>query len=624
LKRARERACARAARSANGDSQLADKPATAYREIAEYYDGTYYRDRAGCSHATTGYADLCARLGLSPGRRLLDVACGTGGWLRVAQAAGVDAYGIDISSVAVGRLAGSGAGIHACLAIGEKLPFPSGYFDAVTCLGSLEHFLDQEAALREMVRVARPGADILIIVPNSGFLTYRLGWYRGTEQARVRETLRSIPEWEQMFGRAGLRIVRRWPDWHIVNREWILRRGLVHALPRAVQALLLLCWPLRWQYQVCFLARTATGAGRNRPGPLLLVARSYPPRIGGLERYAHDLHASMREIMDVELLENHRARWLLPMFALRVLWFILFRRRFAHIHFCDGALAPVGLAARIVTGARVSITIHALDIIYARFMYQALVPPCVRRLDRVVCVSRFTRDECVRRGVDAGRCEVIPNGVPLPSAAVAGSAESGTVERRIGVALEGRTVLISICRLIPRKGIAWFVREVMPQLPERYVYVVAGEGPERAAIEREIIRQRLGERVVMIGNVGEAEKQRLFALAHLYVMPNLAVAGDAEGFGISIIEAGANGIAAVAARVDGIPDAIVEDRSGSLVPPGDAAAFAAAIVGADFSADEVRRAVMERFDWKVLRGRYLELFGGTGSDGGRGGGGLTV
>jgi glycosyltransferase involved in cell wall biosynthesis len=65
-----------------------------------------------------------------------------------------------------------------------------------------------------------------------------------------------------------------------------------------------------------------------------------------------------------------------------------------------------------------------------------------------------------------------------------------------------------------------------------------------------------------------------------------------------------------AARVDGIPDAIVEGRSGYLAPPGDAAAFAAAIVGADFSADEVRRAVHERFDWKVLRERYRALFAG--------------
>ena len=88
---------------------------------------------------------------------------------------------------------------------------------------------------------------------------------------------------------------------------------------------------------------------------------------------------------------------------------------------------------------------------------------------------------------------------------------------------------------------------------------------------------------------GEADQRRLFELARLYVMPNLAVAGDAKGFGISIIEAGAYGIAAVAARVDGIPDAVIEGRSGILVPPGDAPAFVAAICGAALSPDEVRR-----------------------------------
>lgn len=343
---------------------------------------------------------------------------------------------------------------------------------------------------------------------------------------------------------------------------------------------------------------------------LLLVARSYPPLVGGMERYAEDLYLNLREIMDVRLLEHHHSRLLLPLFALKVLGFLAVHRRdFTHIHFCDGALAPVAVAASMLTGARVSITIHALDIIYARFFYQFLVPPCVRRLDQVVCVSRYTRDECVRRGVEPGRCTVIPNGTSGFGIGGGGTPTTfGSLEARVALPLSQNKVLCSVSRLIARKGIAWFVAEVMPLLPENYLYVVAGDGPERAAIVAAVAQHKLANRVAVVGRISEDDKHALFELANLYVMPNLPVPGDAEGFGISIIEAGARGLACVAARVEGIPDAVVEGRSGTLVPANDARAFAAAIRGADFSRAEVSKAVREHYDWKILRERYRELF----------------
>jgi hypothetical protein len=104
-----------------------------------------------------------------------------------------------------------------------------------------------------MVRVAKPGAVFLLLVPNSGFLPLRLRLYSGTQQADVREEVRSLSEWRKLFDNAGLRVRYRWKDLHVLSPSWIFR-GAWYSWPlRAAQAAVLPFWPLSWQYQVYHL-----------------------------------------------------------------------------------------------------------------------------------------------------------------------------------------------------------------------------------------------------------------------------------------------------------------------------------------------------------------------------------
>ena len=141
----------------------------------------------------------------------------------------------------------------------ESLPFPDGRFDIVTCLGSLEHFLEPVEALREMVRVATRDAVFIILVPNSGFLTRRLGLYRGTYQTAAKEEVRSLREWDRLFQSAGLQLTDRWKDLHVLSWSWIVSLGWSRVPIRALQGMALLFWPLDWQYQVYHALRIRTG-----------------------------------------------------------------------------------------------------------------------------------------------------------------------------------------------------------------------------------------------------------------------------------------------------------------------------------------------------------------------------
>jgi hypothetical protein len=108
-----------------------------------------------------------------------------------------------------------------------------------------------------MARVAKKDARFVILVPNADFLTRKLKLFGGTNQKDAKEVVRTLEEWESLFEQAGLRVSRKWKDLHVLSWNWIGMNGWLRAPFRAMQALLLLIWPLRWQYQVYHLCEKA-------------------------------------------------------------------------------------------------------------------------------------------------------------------------------------------------------------------------------------------------------------------------------------------------------------------------------------------------------------------------------
>jgi SAM-dependent methyltransferase len=137
------------------------------------------------------------RIGLPPNARILDAGCGSGSVLGHLRAFG-EVTGADVSplAVAAARARRTGEVVQASI---ERLPFPDGSFDLVTCLDVLEHTPDDVAVLRELRRVTRPGGHVLLTVPayqalwsghdelNHHFRRYRRG---GLRDAAIRAGLR--------------------------------------------------------------------------------------------------------------------------------------------------------------------------------------------------------------------------------------------------------------------------------------------------------------------------------------------------------------------------------------------------------------------------------------------------
>lgn len=226
-----------------------------HNSIRQYYDTVYYRKAAGSKTIPGHLFRLALKIKIHKGQRVLDVGCGTGKWLQAIHERGAYSVGIDLSHKAIEickRIIPDG---NFYLGTAEALPFYDNQFHVVSALGTLEHFLDPDSALKEMVRVARDDAIFLLLVPNADFLTRRLGFFGGTAQVDIREEVRTLRGWQELFETAGIEVIKRWKDLHVVSWSWIAARKWFHIPIRAVQAFALVLWPLFWQYQVYYLCK---------------------------------------------------------------------------------------------------------------------------------------------------------------------------------------------------------------------------------------------------------------------------------------------------------------------------------------------------------------------------------
>ncbi len=338
---------------------------------------------------------------------------------------------------------------------------------------------------------------------------------------------------------------------------------------------------------------------------ILFISRNYPPKIGGLETYSYNLIKEFEQHHIVHKIVLSRSN-------IHLLWFLPFcllagaatarRHSIGHIHLCDGLLSPIGVMLKSLTGARISASIHGLDITYRNGFYQLLMPRCAARLDRIICVSHATCSECRRRGVPDHKIVVIPNGI-RPDALYLNQSRELLLRRLepiIGSPMREKKILLTIGRLVKRKGVTWFMDAVMTQLGPDYIYIIAGEGPELEPIRQRIRRHQWKQRVFALGRVSDETRKILYNAADIFVMPNVTVDGDVEGFGIVIVEAGSCGLPVVASNLQGIRDAVVENKSGYLVEEGDAGGFCDRIVHMDLKRRDIRAQINKQFDWAQI------------------------
>ncbi|WP_246043116.1 glycosyltransferase family 4 protein [Fodinibius saliphilus] len=362
---------------------------------------------------------------------------------------------------------------------------------------------------------------------------------------------------------------------------------------------------------------------------ILYVSHTHPPEgeilenVGGMQRVSQQLIQELKRKESVDVITETINVSEKGKIALQTIGFLL-KQIVSLPHKVRESDADIILFSSMVTASlaffirhKISVPMvtinHGRDVTLPVRAYQWFVPKIFDNLDGVISVSRATREECIARGMDPEKGVALPNGFDFnklnnfPDKKKA----RNRLQENFRIPLESHRMLLTVGRMVKRKGHEWFIREVMPKLNKQMVYVTVGDGPEFDNITKAAEGSSFSDRIFILGRQPDEVLKQAYAAADLFVMPNIPVPGDMEGFGIVLLEANMAENPAVAANLEGIKDVIGQGKNGYRVPPLNADLFAEKIEEIlsgpleQFSKNS-RNYVQEQFSWQHVSQQYVD------------------
>lgn len=382
---------------------------------------------------------------------------------------------------------------------------------------------------------------------------------------------------------------------------------------------------------------------------ILFISHKYPPSIGGMEKQSYELVTCTEKYHKVhKVLLNKEEENIVHFFwklKSRVKKILRENPSIDIIHLNDGLMGYFCFWLQDYTTIPVIMTFHGLDIVFPNKWFQNSVVPRFRKFDAFISVSTATYHECLNRNFDKEKMHVVPNGVDheLVDLKVDTEKIKTDFQKKHGIDLEKRRIVASLGRPVIRKGFSWFLEQVMPLLdddvlfvmigpnsankkkpfwkkilPEKWVYQInlfLGLISDEERIMELVQRPDVKNKVVRTGAIPFKEVMGLLELADLFVMPNVKVEGDAEGFGLVALEASLRKTPVLASNMEGITEAIKNNKNGYLLPSEDAAVWSKKInalladkekltsLGKQFS-----QFTLDTFSWDKMVEGYIDVF----------------
>jgi colanic acid/amylovoran biosynthesis glycosyltransferase len=325
-------------------------------------------------------------------------------------------------------------------------------------------------------------------------------------------------------------------------------------------------------------------------------------------------------------LEDLYKRWKLPRIGWQMLTGdaqpylrLLGRRRpsLIHAHFGIEGVSALGLAMHLeiplVTtfhGFDATLKMHAMLGSPAWFRYPLLRRKLAREGNLFLCASSFIRQKLLETGFPESRTHTHYIGVDCQSI-------------RPRADFEEKPLILHVARLVEVKGTRYLLRAfaTVARKYDRVQLLIIGDGPLRRQLHALAASLGLQDRVEFLGALPHLTVLSWMRKAAMLVLPGIRTAtGREEGLGMVLLEAAATGLPIIGSRVGGIPECMLEGKTGFLVPERDEDALARRM--AELLEDPVRRHRMgtagralieDRFDidrqTAVLENYYDSLIG---------------
>ncbi len=380
---------------------------------------------------------------------------------------------------------------------------------------------------------------------------------------------------------------------------------------------------------------------------ILCVTHKYPPTIGGMEQQSFELIKGLSGHYKTHVIAYKNGKN-------KVLWFGKLKSRIQAvlkenpniklIHLNDGSMGIACLWLQKHTTIPVVVTYHGLDITFPLDFFQHKLIPKLLEYDGAICVSQSTRNECLQRGFSEKKTFAVKNGVDSSLADI--PFDTGIVEKlrnHFGVDVTGKNILVTLGRPVKRKGFSWFLKNVMPHLGKDVCLLMIGPmKSEYSFVEKALqampdnfnnVRLMLGsasdthdveeqlkvqKNVFHLGSLPYADLLQVLSLADLFIMPNICVDGDIEGFGLVALEASMRGTFVLASGIEGITDAVIDGKNGCLLPSENAPAWIEKIH--ELLSDKEQLKVLSEngkeftrrnYSWNRMVAGYKEVFDGV-------------
>jgi phosphatidyl-myo-inositol dimannoside synthase len=369
---------------------------------------------------------------------------------------------------------------------------------------------------------------------------------------------------------------------------------------------------------------------------ILFLSWNFPPALGGIEYVAKHLYYGLKERgIGIKLIARYsgvsdgdpdiyRCKQknvfgynlfsLLKALSLNKKW------KFDIIVCGSIASAPAARIISFICKTPYIVLMHGSDVLYGKKLYQLILKYLVQHADALCANSFYTKDLLMQIPCENHKVRVIYPGVCCEKFI---NHSSGEVFNNY----KGRKTLLTVGRLVKRKGVLEFITCVMPILikiiPD-ILYLVVGDDATQSLAHKDRMRKIIQDRidalnlqdyVTLLGNLSEEELIQLYLRSDLFVLPCIELHGDAEGFGVVFLEAALSWTPSVATRTGGIPEAVIDGKTGLLVDPSDYEGIIE-VISKMFTdnhlreslAGEGKKRVHEKFCWNVILSQYLDLF----------------
>ncbi|RZK82397.1 MAG: glycosyltransferase family 1 protein [Pedobacter sp.] len=376
---------------------------------------------------------------------------------------------------------------------------------------------------------------------------------------------------------------------------------------------------------------------------ILFISHKYPPAIGGMEKQSFELIHRMESLTKIHKIVYHGGESRLVFFAklfTRVKNMLAAHPTISIIHFNDGLMGAFGMLLNL-TGLKRTVTLHGLDVVFPGLIYQKLIFPLFNKFDLIFSVSRATAIACMERGINQEKIVVVNNGVDDAVTSSKSRLEiNDLLSHKYQLKVAGKRILVALGRPVKRKGFSWFIKNVMPAVHKDFILVVIG--PKRPSkrvllsilpafftkkmdlflgapsdeseLQKLLKKRELNKNVIRLGKLPQCDVDAIMGVADAFVMPNIEVEGDMEGFGLVCLEACIRGVNVLASASGGITDAIVNGKNGVLLPPGHIVSWRRAINSIvdypdqQLNAEDIVSFTAKEFGWDKMAKKYFEYF----------------